>query len=262
MKPSARTRARPRPLGAPALAADSFSTDWARASKAEARLVAAGAGRQRSRSASRLARSPIGATPATPALPPTFRFLGLAQSGAAPSRLFPRRSASPSPTAARRSATTTACLSVRVAARDPAKPVSSSSSSTIAVCEKALPAGEGATFADPARRPRFALRERDRRGGRRRAARGPAGRNRRARGDRRRHLAPLRGRARKARRAISSSRRPKAGGSRSRPRPAPKGARLLRARAAAQAGRRGAPQSTPADAHRRCRRGRDENRDS
>ena len=178
--------------GAPVLAADGFSTDWAKAAKSEARLVAAGgalAGFE-----IRLAPGAITywRDPGEAGVPPTFDFSG-SDNVAKVEPVFPApkriHEADGSEAFGYEAGV---IIPLIVERRDPAKPVTLALDASYAVCEKLCLPAEAKLDADPARR-RFAFYPGSRGGARRGAASRRARRVRHAHRRRRRGLAPVRG---------------------------------------------------------------------
>jgi DsbC/DsbD-like thiol-disulfide interchange protein len=138
-------------IGAPARAADSFSTDWARAAKSQARLIAAGAGL----AGFEIALAPGAITywrdPGDAGLPPTLDFSG-SENVASVEPLFP------APKRMREADGGEAfgydggvIFPLRVKPSDPAKPVTLKLDADFAVCEKVcLPAKARLSLALPA----------------------------------------------------------------------------------------------------------------
>src|SRR5271155_5110599 len=163
--------------GAPARAADSFSTDWAQGAKSQARLIAAGRGLAGFEIALAPGAINYWRDPGDSGLPPTLDF-SASENVASVEIKFPapkRIKEADGGEAFGYDGAVIFPLSVKP--RDPAKPV------TLAL---------NADFAAPPGRRGFSLRGRDRRRPRRRPAPGSAEGFRRPRGCRRRQLALLR----------------------------------------------------------------------
>jgi DsbC/DsbD-like thiol-disulfide interchange protein len=138
-------------LGAPARAADSFSTDWASGAKSQARLIAAGAGL----AAFEIKLAPGAITywrdPGDSGLPPTLDF-------SASENVTSVEAAFPAPKRIKEADGGEAfgydggvIFPLRVKPRDPAKPVTLSLNADFAVCEKVcLPAKARLTLTLPA----------------------------------------------------------------------------------------------------------------
>jgi DsbC/DsbD-like thiol-disulfide interchange protein len=126
---------------APALAADSFSTDWAQGSKSQARLIAAGAGL----AGFEIALAPGAITywrdPGDAGLPPTLDFSG-SENVASVEPLFPAPKRITEADGGEAFGYDSGVIfPLRVTARDPAKPVTLKLNADFAVCEKVcLPA--------------------------------------------------------------------------------------------------------------------------
>ena len=151
-----------------ARAADAFSTDWARTLKAEARLLAGGPG-QAAFEIQLLPGppSPIGATPAIRASPPSFDFAGSVNlARAEPEYPAPERILEPDGSQAF-GYENRVVFAIAVEALDPSKPVTLAVNATYAVCEKiclpakahltlTLPEGAATPYAADRRRARDA----------------------------------------------------------------------------------------------------------
>jgi DsbC/DsbD-like thiol-disulfide interchange protein len=128
-------------VGAPARAADSFSTDWARAAKSQARLIAAGAGL----AGFEIALAPGAITywrdPGDSGLPPTLDFSG-SENVASVEIKFPAPKRIKEADGGEAFGYDGAVIfPLRVKPRDPAKPVVLALNADFAVCEKVcLPA--------------------------------------------------------------------------------------------------------------------------
>jgi DsbC/DsbD-like thiol-disulfide interchange protein len=126
---------------APALAADSFSTDWAQGSKSQARLIAAGAGL----AGFEIALAPGAITywrdPGDAGLPPTLDFSG-SENVASVEPLFPAPKRITEADGGEAFGYDSGVIfPLRVTARDPAKPATLKLNADFAVCEKVcLPA--------------------------------------------------------------------------------------------------------------------------
>ncbi len=128
-------------VGAPARAGDSFSTDWARAAKSQARLIAAGAGL----AGFEIALSPGAITywrdPGDAGLPPTLDF-SASDNVASVEPLFPAPKRMTEADGGQAFGYDGGVIfPLRVTARDPGKPVTLKLNADFAVCEKVcLPA--------------------------------------------------------------------------------------------------------------------------
>ena len=228
MKPLAYALAAALASVAPA-AADEYASDWARASKAEARLVAGAAGQ----AAVEVRLAPGAITywrnPGDSGAPPNFDFAGSRNlARAEPSFPAPKRIVEPDGSDAF-GYDDAVVFPVAVAAVDASQPVELKLKFDYAVCEKLCLPAKADLDADAAARRRESLRRgRSRRPPPRFRARAILPRS----AARWRRPAPTPGacapRPSPARRAISSSRRRKAGGLRPSPPPTPTGARASR----------------------------------
>jgi len=203
MKPLAYAIAAALASVAPA-AADEYASDWARASKAAARLVAGAAGQ----AAVEIRLAPGAITywrnPGDSGAPPRFDFAGSRNLARAEPRFpAPKRIAEPDGSDAF-GYDDAVVFPIAVAAVDASQPVELKLKFAYAVCEKLLPARQGRPHADVATERRESLRCSDRGGCLRCSALERSRRaGRRAGGDRRRRLALVRqGRARRTARSL------------------------------------------------------------